>query len=174
VNSTVSAAPLIITALPDPAALAVFTDLRHRHFPPARNIVPAHISLFHQLPGDELARLVQWLTARLADHPPLRARTGGLRFLGRGVAIGIDCDELLALHAAIAAEWRDTLIPQDRQPFQPHVTIQNKAEPAAARALFEAMQAGFQPLEFTIIGIRLWRYLGGPWEEAATVWYGKP
>ena len=134
----------VATALPDPAALALFTELRTRHFPPARNIVPAHISLFHQLPGDELGRVTEWLTTRLADQPPLPARTSGVRFLGSGVALLIDCPPLRELRAAMAAEWWDVLTPQDRQPFHPHVTIQNKAEPAAARALYEEMLAGFE------------------------------
>ncbi len=160
---------LVITALPDPAALAMLTELRNRHFPPARNIVPAHLSLFHQLPEKDLDRLVEWLAVRLANQPPFPARTSGVRFLGRGVALSIECEPLRELRAAMAEEWRAALIPQDRQPFRPHVTIQNKAEPAAARALYEQMLAEFQPLEFTITGVRLWWYRNGPWEEAATV-----
>ena len=32
-------------------------------------------------------------------------------------------DELAELRGALASEWTDSLIPQDRQPFRPHVTV---------------------------------------------------
>ncbi len=50
--------PLIVTARFDPIAASLFQRLRDAHFPPARNIVPAHCTLFHHLPGDEEAGAV--------------------------------------------------------------------------------------------------------------------
>ena len=44
-------APLILTALLEPDAAARFEAMRRAYFPPARNKTPAHLTLFHALPG---------------------------------------------------------------------------------------------------------------------------
>ena len=96
-------------------------------------------------------------------------RAAGALFLGRGVAIRLEASELLALRGRLAAAWAPWLGAQDRQPFRPHVTIQNKVEAAAARELHAALSAGFVPFEVEARGFLLWRYLGGPWERVAEV-----
>ena len=47
-----SVAPLIVTALLDEQAQEWFDRLRRNHFPPARNHLDAHLTLFHRLPDD--------------------------------------------------------------------------------------------------------------------------
>jgi hypothetical protein len=47
------------------------------------------------------------------------------------------------------------------------VTIQNKAEPAEARALLNDLQHAFEPFDAVAEGLLVWRYLGGPWEPVA-------
>ena len=42
--------PLIVTADFAPADLAFLDAERRAHFPPHRNILPAHLTLFHALP----------------------------------------------------------------------------------------------------------------------------
>ena len=158
--------PLILTAALDPDATGRFQALRDRHFPPALNIVPAHLTLFHKLPGNEARRIDGDLRAACATLDPIPFRTAGLRFLGRGVAIEVAADGLSALRGTLAALWRDWLTPQDLQGFRPHVTIQNKVAPAEARALRDAMLAGLEPLSGRVIGLDLWHYRGGPWERA--------
>ena len=49
--------PLLVTLALDPAAFAFFDESRRRWFPADRNLVPAHLTLFHRLPGSELATL---------------------------------------------------------------------------------------------------------------------
>jgi hypothetical protein len=165
--------PLIVTAALDPVAARVFDDLRKRHFPADRNVVPAHLTLFHQLPGTHQAA---WMADIEAERPaagPIPFATGALRFLGRGVAIDIACPPLEALRKGLAARWSDVLTPQDRQTFRPHVTIQNKVAAATARALFESLATNFMPVRGAVIGLDLWWYRGGPWEHAgATRWSG--
>jgi hypothetical protein len=56
------------------------------------------------------------------------------------------------------------LTPQDRAGWRPHVTIQNKVEPAEARALQQALEADFRPRPLVIAGLASWWYRGGPWE----------
>lgn len=155
--------PLILTAELDAASFEWFDALRRRHFPVARNQVPAHLTLFHALPGDALHQIVERLSAATADMPPLDARVSGLRFLGRGVAYVISSPGLERLRAELVEMWRDRLAPQDRASFRAHVTIQNKADPADARALHDQLLHGFQPFDARLEALRLWRYLGGPW-----------
>ena len=53
------AAPLIITAALDEGGFDWFDDLRRAHFPAHRNVVPAHLTLFHALPGEQEARVAE-------------------------------------------------------------------------------------------------------------------
>ncbi len=139
-------------------------DLRRRHFPPALNRVPTHLTLFHALPGNELSGIRTTLQAIAAATPPLPLSFPSLRFLGRGTAVNVECAGLLRLHEALATHWRDWLGAQDRQRFRPHVTIQNKVRPAAARELHDSLAASWQPSGGHGEALLLWRYLGGPWE----------
>lgn len=86
--------------------------------------------------------------------------------LGRGVAYRIQAPLLDRLREALVDAWLPLLSAQDRAGFRPHITIQNKAEPAEAKALSSALTATFEPVRFTIVGLDLWRYLGGPWKAA--------
>lgn len=49
------------------------------------------------------------------------------------------------------------------------MTVQNKVEPAVARALVQQLSAAFVPWSMTGTGVHVWRYLGGPWEPVETV-----
>ncbi len=156
--------PLILTLGLHPEDQARFERLRRLHFPAERNLIPAHVTLFHHLPGTELDAVQRDVTRRCAGLTAFHVTVSGLRFLGRGVAYELQSPELLALRAKLAGEWRTWLTPQDQQGYRPHITIQNKAAPEAARALRDAMQAGFAPFTVRAEGLLLWRYLGGPWE----------
>ena len=159
--------PYILTVGLDAAAQERFEALRREHFPPSRNVVPAHVSVFHALPGDETtADAVSRVLAGLAPKPSVMSVTG-VRSLGRGVAYTLDAPGVAAVRAALVREFEDGLTPQDRQPWRPHVTVQNKVTPEAARALLTRLAAGFTPLDVVAEGLLLWRYRGGPWEPAA-------
>ena len=159
--------PLILTAAFDPASAGIFQRLRDTHFPPNLNIVPAHLTLFHHLPGLEEPAILTVLRGLAAEAKPIPFTVPGLRFLGRGVAVEVACPGLVELRAKLAQGWHDWLGAQDRQGFRPHVTIQNKVAPAVARTLFDRLGPGFTVAEGTIAGLDLWRYLGGRWESAA-------
>ena len=160
-------APLILTLALDAAAQAYFNDLRRRYFPPAINYLAAHLTLFHHLPGAELATVQAHLTAMAAGQRPLSLSVTGLRSLGRGVAFTLENDALRALHRRLQAAFAPHLTPQDQQRLQPHITIQNKVDPAEARALLADLQAGFTPFEAVGTGLHLWAYRRGPWESLA-------
>ncbi len=160
--------PLILTARPDAATLARFETLRRAHYPAALNRVPAHISLFHQLPGSELSAVVERLRLTAREHSAPRAEASGLRSLVHGVAITLRSQGLAALHADLAAAWEPLLIPQDRHRFVGHVTIQNKVTAAEARATLADLTQRFEPWSFDVVGVDVWRYLDGPWEHLHT------
>lgn len=158
--------PLILTAVLDPGSTAVLQRLRDRHFPARLNIVPVHLTLFHHLPGVERAAITAVLEAVCEGQARIAFSDGPLRFLGRGVAVGVEAPGLAALRAELAARWTAWLTPQDRQPFRAHVTIQNKAPPAEAKALLATLQATGPGVGGSVVGLDLWHYRGGPWARA--------
>ncbi len=161
--------PLILTARPEFATLARFEALRRAYYPAELNRVPAHISLFHHLPGSEFEAVVERLKFSARHHPAPRVEVTGYRSLGRGVALALHSDGLAAIRAELADAWSTLLIPQDRQGWRGHVTVQNKVDPAAARVTLTTLSAKFEPWTFRVAGIDVWRYLGGPWEHLKTV-----
>ena len=137
---------------------------RRRYFPPDRNQLAAHLTMFHALPPsaeDEARRVL----AQLGTAPPPRAMVAGLMNLGRGVAYRIVSDDLEQVRASIAEHFRGSLTFQDGQGWRPHVTIMNKAKSSDAKALLNGLEATFQPRPLKIAGLALHRYLGGPWEK---------
>jgi 2'-5' RNA ligase len=160
-------APLIATVALDPPAQAFFDALRRRHFPPDRNVLDAHVTAFHALPGEHRDRVIADLDV-VAPRAPLPVHVTGVRFLGRGAAYALEGAEVQALRGRLADLWSSWLTPQDQQPWRPHVTVQNKADPARARALHEELLAGFSPWAVTAVGLALWEYRGGPWAAVCT------
>ena len=159
--------PLILTLRLEEELFAEMDGLRRRHFPAARNFVSAHITLFHHLPGAHEAEIVETLKAASGQGGPIPLVLPTVRFLGRGVALDVISERLERLRANLAAAFEPWLGAQDRQRYRPHVTVQNKVDPVVARALFEDLNTSWRPCEGVGEGLRLWRYLGGPWEQAA-------
>lgn len=157
-------APLILTLRFDEASFARFDAERRLHFPPARNHIPAHLTLFHHLPGERRDEIAAQLSALAGRQAPFPLRVASLRFFGQGTAYAVDSEELHRLRAAIADRWEAQLTRQDASRFAPHVTIQNKVEATAAKSLFASLSAAFRPFEAMATGLLLWRYRGGPWE----------
>ncbi len=158
-------APLILTLTLDADSQAFFDAQRRRYFPAKINYLSAHLTLFHALPGAEYDAIVADLAAAAAGQPgPLPLAVTGVKFMGRGVMYTLDNPALPALHRRLQRQWQPWLSPQDGQGLRPHITVQNKVDPAVARALHEELAAGFQPFEAQGTGLALWAYKGGPWE----------
>lgn len=158
-------APLILTLTLDEASQAFFDAQRKKYFPPKINYLGAHLTLFHALPGAEEAAIGEHLGAVAAGQPgPLPLHVAGLKFMGRGVMYTLANAELPALHRRLQQQWQPWLSAQDQQGLRPHITVQNKVEPAVARALLAELEADFQPFEVQGTGLALWAYRGGPWE----------
>jgi hypothetical protein len=154
--------PIIVTAELNRPDQNWAQALRRAHYPPERNQVPAHISLFHHLPPS-LEQEVRGILADAVKTPKLAARIEGVRSLGRGVAIEIACPALLDIRAIMADRFAHHLIPQDRHPSRPHITIQNKVAPDVAAATFAALKDGVVPRATTIAALSCWHYDDGPW-----------
>jgi 2'-5' RNA ligase len=162
-----TAAPLILTLVLDDASQALFDRARERWFPAHLNFIAAHVTMFHHLPGERLLAIGERLAAACAAHAPAVVDVTGLRSLGRGVAYTLHAPEIEVLRSRLAALWRDCLTAQDRQPWRPHVTVQNKVSPSEARDLLARLSAEFVSFSATARGVALWRYCGGPWESEA-------
>jgi hypothetical protein len=159
----VSADPLIASAILGAEDFAWLDGLRRAHYPPERNRLPAHLTLFHHLPPSLGAELKHRLSEAVRAPRP-RADVAGLIDLGGGVAVRIVSPALEAIRDELAAAFRGMLTPQDQVGWRPHVTIQNKVAPAQARALRERLAADFRPREVRIEGLAVSAYRHGLWE----------
>ncbi|MGC8548594.1 MAG: 2'-5' RNA ligase family protein [Acidobacteriaceae bacterium] len=159
-----SSQPLILTLALEPTAQQHFESLRQRYFPPERNFIPAHITLFHHLPADELPAVSAQLTAATAETPFFPVSVTGLRSLGRGVAFQIESPTLVTLQARLARSFAPWLTRQDRQGFRPHIVVQNKVDAPTARQTLAELSISFAPFTTHATTLLLWRYLGGPWQ----------
>ncbi|MFP3546944.1 2'-5' RNA ligase family protein [Rhizobium sp. SIMBA_035] len=165
--------PLILTARISNSDRKPFDRLRQEHFPPDRNFLTAHLTMFHRLPGEYTARMVEQLVEVAAGHRPIAAEVSGLRHLGAGVAFAIASPELQTIHAGLRRAFMPWLGGQDMQTWQPHITVQNKVTRLAADTLHAALLEKFRLHPIEIIGLDLWRYLGGPWQHETSAIFGQ-
>lgn len=160
------AGPLIITAELGAADFAWLDGLRRSYYPPQRNQVPAHLTLFRSLPPAAEGE-VRRVLARASSLPAPRAMTSGLMDLGGGVAVRVRSDELDHIREEMVEHFHGLLTPQDSSGWVPHVTIQNKADRGSVRTLLRALEKEFEPRPLDISGISLFRYDNGPWQRLA-------
>ena len=154
----------ILTLRFDPMSQKHFEGMRQRYFPAARNLVPAHLTLFHALPAlDEISSTLASTASRIQVFS---LAVTGLRSLGRGVAYSLAAPEVDSLHRELSNSFAPYVTPQDQQKFKPHVVIQNKSTGEQAKALLALLQAGFQTFQVKAEGMDLWEYQNGPWELA--------
>ncbi|NYT39470.1 2'-5' RNA ligase family protein [Sphingomonas sp. R-74633] len=158
------AAPLIVTALLGRQDQAWFNALRREHYPPERNVLDAHLTLFHQLPPSVAEELKHRLSIETRGVRAPRARVTGLMSLGGGVAYRIEAPELVTIREGLVEAFAGLLTPQDAGRWRPHVTIQNKVRPVLAKTVLTALSRDFVAREVEIAGLASWHYRGGPWE----------
>ena len=162
---------LILTLALDPATQARMDALRLAHFPDRGYRLPAHLTLFHQLPGDEIDAVGAALADIAADIAPFPLHIPSIMKLGGGSAYLVDSDQLKAFRATLKTRFADWIIPQD-QHFKAHITVQNKVTPEQAAETRKTLQADFTAFHTTATGLHLWHYRGGPWDHAATYPFG--
>ena len=152
----------VLTLQLDTASFEWLQALRAEHFPSSRNWLPAHLTLLHKTSTEQIAALKNgW--DEFADRSNLPVRFSGIRSLGGGTAVEVDCPGLKAFRQRLMEAMSGQFSRQDMQPFKAHVTIQNKVEPSVARLLQERLSTTFTPREGIACGVMVWRYLNGPW-----------
>lgn len=165
---------LIVTAAFHEPWQSRFEELRRVHYPAAINRVPAHVSLFHKLPADILGDLVEAIGGLAATVSPL-ARADGVRNLGRGVALRIAAPGLSRMRSELAGLHAALLTPQDRQPYEPHLTVQNKVEPSVAAELAASLRTTIWPEPLLLATVKIWHYQSdGTWLPAADIDWPEP
>ncbi len=157
-------APFIVTAELPADLFAWANGLRRAHFPPERNHLAAHVTLFHAFAPSLREELLPLLKRLAAACAPVPARISGLMSLGRGTAIALESPDMLALRQQIADHFHGALTAQDQHKPRLHITIQNKVLPQAAKDLQQALAGTVQPRPFAFTGLGLHLYRGGPWE----------
>jgi 2'-5' RNA ligase superfamily len=163
--------PIIVTALIGEPDFTALDNLRRQHFPPERNHLRAHLTMFHHLPPSCEDELKQLLRDEACGNDPT-ARLSGLINLGGGVAFRVESPDLEDIRARIAARFAPMLMPQDRNPWRAHITVQNKVKAAEAKALLDQLTADVRPKSLELSGLAAWHYRGGPWEPIAAYAFG--
>jgi hypothetical protein len=158
----------ILTAQLDDASFRWLDALRQQHFPPERNVLSAHLTMFHRLSPSQIERL-QGVPLPATALPVAFDKVS---FLGFGNAIHATSPQLERLRADVKAALGDGLSRQDDQRWTPHVTIQNKAPAETARALHAELTHTFESRAGMVIGLQVWEYLGGPWKHAQALPFG--
>jgi len=139
--------------------------LRREHFPPERNHLHAHVTLFHAFAPSLLDELKDFLPEVTREFAPPQGRVTGLMDLGKGTAIALESGELLRLRALIAEHFHGSLTDQDLHEPRPHITIQNKVTKEEARALQASLTPEIETRSFAFPALDLHRYEGGPWSH---------
>lgn len=156
--------PLIVTAELPQDLYSWATQLRTDHFPPERNYLKAHVTLFHALPHFCRAEAEEALARLAGECAPVPARLDSVMNLGRGTALRIESPDMLDLRAELAERFHGLLTGQDQHKPRLHITVQNKVPPSDAKALQAQLSASFAPREFAFRGLELHTYRGGPWD----------
>jgi hypothetical protein len=155
--------PLILTIKIDESSFNYFNGLRKNHFPPERNFIEAHLSLFHALPNEK--SIIETIKNMAAKYSEFEMMVQSAKSIGNGVAFPLVSDDLTSLHRQLQVLFHGFLTPQDSQKIWPHITVQNKVPADKAKALFDDLQDSFVSFSATALGLQVWEYLGGPWKE---------
>jgi hypothetical protein len=156
--------PFIVTAELPVDVFSWSNGLRAAHFPPERNWLKAHVTLFHAFAPSLREELRGMLGQVAAAHAPPPVRTDGLMDLGTGTALALRSPATLAIRADIAEHFHGALTAQDTHEPRLHITVQNKVTIQAARALQAELARTLRPREFAFTGLGLHLYIGPHWE----------
>lgn len=161
--------PFIVTAELPADLFAWANRLRQAHFPPERNHLAAHVTLFHALAPSLREELPAVLARMAGEYAAPKGELSGLMSLGKGTALALTSPAMLAIRAEIADLFHGMLTTQDQHKPRLHITVQNKVTPEAARALQAELEPVVQPRKFAFTGLGLHRYCNPHW-EAVGVW----
>ena len=161
-------APFIVTGELPVDIFSWSNGLRVAHFPPERNHLKAHVTLFHSFAPSLRDELPRFLAAMAGEFAPPRAEVTGLMDLGQGTAIALRSPALLEVRSLIAEHFWDMLTRQDQGGRKLHITIQNKVTRAEALALQRELGPAIRPRHFAFTGLALHLYRNPHWEAVGT------
>lgn len=161
-------APFIVTAELPVDVFSWANGLRAEHFPPERNWLKAHVTLFHSFAPSLRDELPRYLARMAGEFAPPHAELTGLMDLGSGTALAIRSPAMLAVRDAIAEHFWQMLTQQDRGGKKLHITIQNKVDRAAALALQAMLGPKLRQRAFAFTGLGLHIYRSPHWEAVGT------
>ena len=128
--------PFILTAtIPEPLR-GYAEGLRRAHFPPERNFLHAHVTLFHAFAPSLRDELASYLPRIAAEYASPQGRVTGLIDFGRGTAIRLEAPGLKAIRREISEHFHGSLTDQDLHELRLHITVQNKVTPRTMPARF--------------------------------------
>lgn len=159
--------PLIITAGFEAGFQSRLEGWRRAHYPAALNRVPAHLSLFRQLPPSAEAEVRARLARLGGERGPIAARPLGFALREGGVVLEVQSAGLLDLRDMLADDLHGLLGHADRVLPRLSVTLQNKVTLAVARASLAVLAGERLPGEVQVERLLLWRYADGAWEKIA-------
>ena len=161
--------PFIVTGELPEDVFSWANGLRTEHFPPARNFLKAHVTLFHAFAPSLRAELLNFLPSLAGEFAPPAAEVTGLMDMGGGTALAIESHALLEIRNLIANRFWDMLTKQDQGGKRLHITIQNKVPRDTALALQATLGPRLRPRKFAFTGIGLHLYRNPTWEQVG-VW----
>jgi len=156
--------PFIVTAELPRDLFAWADQLRRVHYPPERNRLEAHVTLFHSFAPSLREELRTYLPRIAGEYASPEARITGLMDLGTGTAFAIRSAGMLAIRETIAEHFHGALTAQDRHEPRLHITIQNKVTRDEAQALQHELAKTLDERDFAFTGLGLHLYRNGPWE----------
>jgi hypothetical protein len=158
-------APFIVTAELPGEILAWADGLRREHYPPERNKLTAHVTLFHSFAPSLREELPRVLARLAGEYARPAAAIDSLMPLGTGTALAIRSPGMLAIREHIAEMFHGALTAQDSHAPRLHITIQNKVSPKEAQALQRVLSAALEPRAFAFAGLGLHLYCETHWDS---------
>ncbi|MCB2075178.1 MAG: 2'-5' RNA ligase family protein [Novosphingobium sp.] len=155
-------APLLITAELPGDILSWADAIRREHYPPERNRLGAHVTLFHGLPPSADSE-VRGLLGEFSRELPPEATISGLMDLGRGTAFAVASPAMEELHGRLAERLHGLIQQKDARPLRLHITVQNKVANTAAQDLQRELGSDFRPRSFRFRGLGLYLWDGELW-----------
>jgi hypothetical protein len=158
---------IVLAVLPD-ALQARLDALRRTHYPPDRNRVPAHCTLFHAIPGMVAPELAATLARLTATTPPPRARIDRIIDLDGGTALGLASADLAHVREELADHFHGLLTGGDAVPPRFHITLQNKVDRRTAHILQAELAGTWRAIDTPIPAIAVHRVIDGAWLPVGT------
>ena len=148
----------------DSAHRQCLTDIRKRYFPPHVSQLDAHICLFRALPGSQLTTIQDDIHQLVQYYRPFTIRTTQIYATAHGVAVNVHAPLAGDIYERLRDRWAPFLSKQD-QLFNAHYMIQNKVDRKVAQQTLNEVLDSFSGSEGVVLGVTLWRYMRGRWED---------